>query len=655
MRTWPVRFPFSRKAIVIASHVFLNLLLICSHLPFSIAATNGDDAYLLQLQKSAQEKRLWEHRQWQVLMHYQPRLFGAGVKSQVDDPSFFLSPSGKFDPRAELEATLSGFFAPSVKEEGTEHSQCAFIARYHWLKQELGFDPACLPEYACPQFNDWLAEMNPDAVTLIFPVAYLNNPASMFGHTLFRIDSKTRNEQTRLLDYTVNYAASTQEERGLSFAMKGLFGGYQGSFSVAPYYAQVKRYGDLENRDIWEYRLALSYEEVMRMMMHAWELKSAQFDYYFIDENCSYQLLSLLEAARPSLHLLDQFGLWAVPADTVRSVADVEDLVSSTTFRPSRRTVLQERTRNLEPELQNIAKCIGDDQCPVDSVSRKGLSPLDQSKVLELAMEYVGYRYAGEKEETAENDPRLMQILRARSKLDIPPQTPRIEKPSTRPDQGHQSSRAELSYGYENDQHFIQLSLRPVLHDLIDPPGGYIDGAQLEFLDAAGRYYLSDDKLELEYLDFVDIVSIPTRTRFIKPFSWKGNVGLKRRIFDDDDRPITGQGNFGAGVSYDFLQDATIFLFAEAMMVISDRFDEKLALGAGPSGGIIFELTEQWRMAFFARSLAFMIGSTNLTYDIALEQAIDLTPQSGLQILISRCQEFGSPYNSVSAGYLVYF
>ncbi len=182
--------------------------------------------------------------------------------------------------------------------------------------------------------------MNPDAVTLIFPAAYLNNPASMFGHTLLRIDSRTRNEQTRLLDYTVNYAASTQQERGFTFAMKGLFGGYHGSFSVAPYYAQVKRYGDLENRDIWEYRLTLSYEEVLRMMMHAWELKSAKFDYYFIDENCSYQLLSLLEAARPSLHLLDQFGLWAVPADTIRAVTGVEDLTSSVTFRPSRRTVL---------------------------------------------------------------------------------------------------------------------------------------------------------------------------------------------------------------------------------------------------------------------------------------------------------------------------
>jgi hypothetical protein len=635
--------------------VFINMMWPCSHSPFSVAAAASDEAYLIQLQKAAQAKRLWEHRHWQVLLHYQPRLWSGSAESQVDDGAFFLSPSGKFDPQAELDATLASFFAPPDQEEGAEHPQCKFIARYQWLKQELGFDAKSLPEYACPQFDDWMAEMDPDAVTLVFPAAYLNNPASMFGHTLLRIDSNKRSSQTRLLDFTVNYAADTQEERGLSYAMKGLFGGYEGSFSVAPYYVQVKRYGDIENRDIWEYHLTLSHEEVLRMLMHTWELRSAGLDYYFLDENCSYQLLSLLEAARPSMHLLDQFGLWAVPADTVRAVANEKDLISSTTFRPSRRTVLQERANQLAPELQNIAKCIGEDRCPIDSVSHRGLSPLDQAKILELAMEYVGYRYAVQKEDTAENDPWLMQILTARSKLDIPPQRPWIEQPPERPDQGHRSGRAEISTGYENDQQFFQLGLRPALHDLVDPSGGYIDGAKLEFLDAAGRYYVRDDKLVLEYLDFVDIMSIPTRDRFIKPWSWKATAGLKRMQFDDDDRPITGQVNIGAGLSYEFAQDARAFLFAEAMAVVSDCFDDYLALGAGPSGGIIFELDEKWRMALRARALGFTLGDTGFTYDIALEQAIDLTPGTGLRVRLSRQQEFGSPYNSVSAGYVIYF
>lgn len=627
----------------------------CSHRSSSSAAAKDGNAYLLDLQQSAQAKRLWEHRQWQVLMHYRPHFLGSGIKSQVDDPSFFLSPSGKFDPRAELEATLASFFAPPAQEGEAEHPQCKFIARYHWLKQELGFDTERLEEYACSWFEEWLAEMDPGAVTFVFPVAYLNNPASMFGHTLLRVDTKRSREQTRLLDFTINYAAGTEQERGFSLAWNGLFGGYQGSFSVAPYHVQVKRYGDVENRDIWEYHLTLTDEEVLRMLMHAWELKAAYFDYYFLDENCSYHLLSLLEAARPSLHLQDQFKLWVVPADTGRTVAEVKDLISSVTFRPSRRTVLQARARNLAPELQDLAKCVGDSQCPVDSVSQKNLSPLDQSAVLELATEYVAYRHAEKKEDNSVDDSHLTTILKARSKLDLPPQSPRIERPSVRPDQGHLSSRAEFSYGSEDGRAFYQLGLRPVLHDLLDPPGGYINGAQLEFLDMAARYYAPDSRLSLESLDLIDMVSIPTRNRFIKPLSWKAGAGLKRIRFDDDDRPITGYGNVGAGIAYAVSQAATVFMFAESTVLISDCFDEKLALGAGPSGGVIVEITDDWRIAPFARAQAFFLGRSRLTYDLALEQSIDLTPRSGLRICVSRNQAFSDPTTCASFGFFVYF
>jgi hypothetical protein len=117
--------------------------------------------------------------------------------------------------------------------------------------------------------------------------------------------------------------------------------------------------------------------------------------------------------------------------------------------------------------------------------------------------------------------------------------------------------------------------------------------------------------------------------------------------FDDDDRPITGQVNIGAGLSYEFAQDARAFLFAEAMAVVSDRFDDYLALGAGPSGGVIIELTEKWRMALRGRALAFTLGSTCGSYDISLEQAIDLTPPSNPLLL------FGSPARTRTADSVV--
>ena len=140
----------------------------------------------------------------------------------------------------------------------------------------------------------------------------------MFGHTLLRVDQKGQTEQTRILAYTINYAAEVPPDVGISYAFKGLFGGYKGFFSTIPYYIKVQEYRDIENRDIWEYKLNLTDEQLHKLLMHAWELGNAYFDYFFFKENCSYHLLSLLEAANPDWHLTDQFVLWTVPADTVR-------------------------------------------------------------------------------------------------------------------------------------------------------------------------------------------------------------------------------------------------------------------------------------------------------------------------------------------------
>ena len=72
----------------------------------------------------------------------------------------------------------------------------------------------------------------------------MNNPSSMFGHTLLRIDQKGQTEQTRLLAYAINYAANVTTENGLAYAALGVSGGFQGFFSIMPYYLKVKEYRD---------------------------------------------------------------------------------------------------------------------------------------------------------------------------------------------------------------------------------------------------------------------------------------------------------------------------------------------------------------------------------------------------------------------------
>ncbi len=76
--------------------------------------------------------------------------------------------------------------------------------------------------------------MNPQGITLVFPSAFMNNPASMFGHTFLRVDQKGQTEQTRILAYTINYAADVPPDEGPAYPIKGIFGLYKGQFSTPP-------------------------------------------------------------------------------------------------------------------------------------------------------------------------------------------------------------------------------------------------------------------------------------------------------------------------------------------------------------------------------------------------------------------------------------
>jgi len=226
-----------------------SLLLLIVVLTASVVHAGSSDGYLSELVSRAREARLADSRQWHLLLHYRENILG-GYTSEQDGADFFLAPDGKTDPHAELEATLAGFFSNGLVGKSKQPVQCAFIGRYHWLKERLAFDDRRLPPRFCEKFRNWMDVLNPDSITLIFPSAYMNNPASMFGHSFFRVDRKGQTPQTRILAYTINFMADVPEDEGIMFAVRGISGGYRGAFSAIPYYLKVREYRDIENRDI---------------------------------------------------------------------------------------------------------------------------------------------------------------------------------------------------------------------------------------------------------------------------------------------------------------------------------------------------------------------------------------------------------------------
>ena len=125
----------------------------------------------------------------------------------ITDPAFFLAPNGKTDLLSELEATITHLNGDTNRSN--ESIFCRFPARRAWLEKELN---TSFGVGECSEYETLLNKLDPQKVTLVFPSAHINSPASMFGHTFLRIDSSM---ESKLMSYAVNYAAHTEETNGL--------------------------------------------------------------------------------------------------------------------------------------------------------------------------------------------------------------------------------------------------------------------------------------------------------------------------------------------------------------------------------------------------------------------------------------------------------
>lgn len=592
MRQGP-RCVFSRTVLL----PFLIFTVLSLAGPTANAQQPDPEIYLAQLVKQAWEGQLAYQREWQLLLHYRARLFG-GYESEQDDPGFFLSPKGKSDPVAELESTLAKFFSTDLVGRSQQPAQCAFIARYHWLKERLQFDPHRLAPLECGRFDRWRAEMNPQGVSLIFPAAFLNNPASMFGHTFLRIDQRGQTEQTRLLAYTIDYAADVPDGAGIDYAYKGIFGAYKGFFSTPPYYLKVQAYRDIENRDMWEYQLNLTPAQIDRLLMHAWEMGNAYFDYFFFKENCSYHILSLLEYANPSLHLRDRFSLWTIPADTVRAIIDSPGLVGAATYRPSRSTIIKRKRALLTDEERGLSIGLMRDPDIAKESSFALLPLLRRALVLDVASDYLRYKGENDDPEVTVYKERNRRVLTERSKLSIPSAEINIRPFTKQPDVGHRTTRVTLGGGWRNNDTFEEASFRAVYHHLLDPEPGYTPDAQIEAFAVTVRRYNQADRVRVERATLINILSLSPIDDLFRAPSWRVNVGmdtLRRRGCQLCDN-VVADGGVGAAMESHVFNREVYFAFAEAEANYSKAYEERHRVGGGATVGMLADVTDRWKL-----------------------------------------------------------
>lgn len=506
--------------------------------------------------ESAEQKRLSQSRYWQLLLHIPKH----GAISEIDDLNFFLSNDGYKSPESELNATIIALYNEVSLDDNA--TACRFPARRFWLENELNLND--LPKVECASFDALVKQMDPQAASLVFPFAHVNSPASMFGHTFIRIDSSY---ESKMLSFAINYAAGADpdKENGVLFAIKGLVGGYHGNYSLLPYYEKLKEYRDSDQRDIWEYDLDLTHDEVMQMVRHIWELKDTYSWYYFFDENCSYNMLWLIEIARPSVHLREDFYYQVIPPETVHTIVE-SGIVKAKHYRPSKRTTLLAYEKVLPLKGRELAVGLADGKVHASDIVTDDTIALQQKRyILEAASELNQYNLMNAKTEKDQYLARSRTILTARADLKKGETVP-IREPEN-PVEGHQAVRATLQGGWRNRTPVGFLGLRLANHDLFDSDVGYLRGTQIEFLDTLLRY--EEGKVALEKLTFLSISSIAPRSDFFTPLSWRMKSGFDTNYLDDksDFTTTVGLGlSWGTEWSYLYLMVDPLFYYSSELI-----------------------------------------------------------------------------------------
>ncbi len=520
----------------------------------------------------AEEMKLWESPEWWTLGHYHRTLWRQ-VVSRIDDPRFFLHPKGKTNRRLELKATLEAMRtgeAPGAVDDGRTIA-CRFPARRAWLLDVLELSEEAFQVPQCQEFLEVLETLQIHSASVIYPAAYVNSPASMFGHLLLVLD---REGKDRLLSRAVNYAAAVDDSFGPLFALKGIFGLYNGVYTVLPYYDKVEEYAAVNRRDIWEYTVTLEEAELQRMLEHVWELQELYSRYYFFKENCAFNLLYPLEAGRPSLHLTRPFRTHAIPVSMLRDLSKT-GILGEATYRPSNSTRMAALAEALTSEQRKRAL----------EISRGSeLQQAEDPLVLTLAVDLVQLAYT-EQEITPEvYRQRIFPLLRARSKMG------KVERPEPEPPlpphQGHGPQRVDLYVASVSSQgESVGFRWRAAYHDELDDPRAYPVGSSIRFFDLDLRSRPDEwERWGVHRFSLVEIRSLTPPSLWAHPLSWNASLRVEEDPFDLDHHGFFA--TFAAGKSWSLGASSPVYLMWSNDLRRDTRLDDNWAWEPGGQWGI---------------------------------------------------------------------
>jgi len=523
------------------------------------------------------------------LLHYKST-HKNGEGSEIISKNFFLAEDGMINPKSELEKTIASFFVNEVNNHDN-HAKCRFIARYEWLSSKLNFNQIDFPNIKCKSFIKWIGKNQIINLKLVFVSSYLENPGSLFGHLLLRIDAKEGIFSPLMLNTTLNYGAIVpHNENPFAYIYNGIFGNYKSQFSDERFHMFDNMYGEKELRDMWEYNLNLSDDQKKRIVYHAWELiHGVQFDYYFFKENCAYRIAELIDMGWENNKILNKNKLWSSPIEVLLKLSktkinDKPILYEEPELLMSRLTKLNHRIKYVSKHEKYIINHLYNDYKYIDNANYKELNDNKKSLILDVYFDYIQI-YPKTKDK--ENESKKYKLLNHRSKL---PKSKKIKYPVlTSPTNGHGPHRVKFGF-FKNKINNLEgiLAFRLSYHDFLDSDHGHITDSTLKTFDI--ELISNENIINLDKVVFVEMIKLPSNKTGLDmddSYSWSFVFEWRDKDLECDTCKILHL-NYGLGSSFYFNRNLA-YVLIKVFFDIPELHTKKITLGLKPTLGVILK------------------------------------------------------------------
>ncbi|GAA6170346.1 hypothetical protein NBRC116592_00160 [Colwellia sp. KU-HH00111] len=336
----------------------------------------------------------------------------------------------------------------------------------------------------------------------------------MYGHLFIKLNrdhnSTTKHKTSELLNASLNYGAIVpNKENPVMYVLKGIFGNYDAGYSDQQFYRHQHNYGNVELRDLWDYKLSLTQEDVDLIVAHIWELLGNKFDYYFIDENCAFHIAKLLEIVLPN-PLISNNSLWVLPSDVAKGIVqasyNASMLLEKVDYIPSSESILRDYYQQLTVTQQNIAQALVALNFDFTNKNYQQLAVQDKKIIVESLFQYINVM----KQKQPDNkqlEKNKKKLIKERYQMPIGKiisvQPTQSKFP---PHQGMETSKYSLGYASVKQNQFLTAGFRMTYFDNLSMNLAKQPFANLEMIDI--ELIATDDEIRISKVDLIDIDSL---------------------------------------------------------------------------------------------------------------------------------------------------